>query len=276
MTDHIDDLAIQRGQVRYESCTVRELFVELRRRNPTQAFAVLRALLDVDKGLRLRLAAPGYIGDDEIIHHGDVSAALVKAERAGEIDSAEATIRKNPIRRRDIDHIETIYGDEVPLHDLWILRTELESACRAIGMQEIPWPETEDSAAYAVHLRREKLLVEQDRISALPATTAGDEKLKQARLNEIEKKIKALEVGGTKDISAQERATLLRTIGALALTIVAQQKGNKFGTADKPSISQIAQAVAETIKDREGRAPHGLGDTALRTRIADGLKLLRS
>lgn len=72
--------------------------------------------------------------------------------------------------------------------------------------------------------------------------------------------------------STKERDNLFKTIGLLALAFVEQNKSNRFGSKEKPTIDPIAKELEKYLPENSA----GLGNRAIRERLSKGVDTLKN
>jgi hypothetical protein len=93
-------------------------------------FQALREL--TYEGLCPLAEPPEYVGSGGRIHPSDVRLAIIKSGNANKIDVNDAVVPVNE---------KTAYQRELPLHELYVVRTNVRQVFSSIGMHEHPWPE---------------------------------------------------------------------------------------------------------------------------------------
>ena|SRR5680860_504002 len=134
-----------KAKERYNACTVGEWFAKLEALcettgdNPFEVFQIY-----VDYGLRLHAAEPGYVNHDAPIHKGDMTVAISKAKLARRMIEAGVAKEITPDALVPV-HWKTPHEFHQSLFDLWIVRSNLEKACKSLGDADVPWPDDEGS-----------------------------------------------------------------------------------------------------------------------------------
>jgi hypothetical protein len=176
-----------RSKERYHACKLPELFqVLVAQVDGSQELAFSNLIALLDSGLRLYAAEPGYVGDNDTIHKGDMKVAIIKAKKIGRIDAEDIRV---PVQVA----VEggTTWQHEQPLRELWVTRTNLEQACRALGKSDLPWPKDGLSAHWEIHARIEELQTERNRITAFSAKSIDEERWRTSRVAELDRDLQA-------------------------------------------------------------------------------------
>ncbi len=191
-----DIIELDKLKARRAACTVLEWFENLeelyKSSDEKKSFEVFQTY--VNNGLRLQAAPPGYVGNNHRIHKGDISCAVSNAKRTGKVDAPDILV---PVAAPVTDGTWNEY--KFPLHELWIVRTNLQEVCQTMGMRDLSWPTSkvqdriDEEIGFEIRLKIGGLRMDRDRIADMPARDLGEERWKKNELNEIDRKVAALE-----------------------------------------------------------------------------------
>jgi hypothetical protein len=249
-----------RSKERYIACKLPELFqVLVTQADGSQELAFSNLIALLDSGLRLYAAEPGYVGDNDTIHKGDIKPAIIKAKNAGSINIESASV---PVQVA----VEggTTWDQEQPLCALWIRRIDLEQACSSIGKSDLPWPDDELSHYWEIQARIEELQRERDRIRQMHARDIGEERSKTSMLRELNFQIEMLNKGE----DAQHMGATYSEQQSLATTIETTSKPRE----KPPQAAQRDDALAR-LGRRTYQALRAEGQVPTCRRVIESLVL---